>query len=165
MQYETNPAPPNPRSYRPDQITLYGVRLNVENNAAYLPLDGNRLKLAVVPFGSDVAVDPQETEIAVIYGYAYEGFCYRFDKPKLFVFFPNTTKAPAKGCGYENSGYFMWQITKKTQMMELSTSADLAEELVLNANLPGNRSPNTYGNSMALAHRSGRLTRGGGTQG
>ncbi|WP_085028366.1 hypothetical protein [Ensifer aridi] len=165
MQHEDIPAPPEPQTYRPDQITLYGVGLNVENRAAYLPLHGNRLKLSVVPFGSDVPELPKNMPIAVIYGYAYEGYCYRFDKPKLFVFSPNITEAPAKGCGYDNSGYVMWQITKKTQMLELSTSADLAEELVLNANLPGNRSPNTYGNSMALAHRSGRLTRGGGTQG
>jgi hypothetical protein len=161
MSSEDIPAPPNPKSYSPDHITLFGVALNIENSAAYLPLEGSRLKLAVVKFGSDTPEDPRRMVIAVVYGYAFEGHCYRLDQPKLFVFEPRTTEAPAVGCGFDGDGYVMWQITKKTRMLELATSVDLAEELVLNASLPGNRNPNTYGNRYQLAHRGGRLNRGG----
>lgn len=161
MSYGDVPAAPNPKSYSPDHITIFGVALNIDDHAAYLPLEGNRLKLSVVQFGSDTPIDRKHMVIAVVYGYAFEGHCYRLDQPKLFVFEPRTTEAPAVGCGFDNSGYAMWQITKKTRLLELSTSADLAEELVLNASLPGNRSPNTYGNRAQLAHRGGRLNRGG----
>lgn len=160
MSSEDIPAPPNPKSYSPDQITIFGVALNIDNNAAYLPLEDNRLKLAVVQFGSDTPIDPKRMVIAVVYGYAFEGHCYRLDQPKLFVFEPRITGAPAVGCGFDSGEYIMWQITKKTSMLEFSTSVDLAEELVLNASLPGNRNPNTYGNRAQLAHRGGKLNRG-----
>ena len=34
----------------------------------------------------------------------------------------------------------------------------IAEQIVLEANLPGKRSPKSYSATMQLAHRSGRLT-------
>ncbi len=43
-------------------------------------------------------------------------------------------------------------------MLELTASIGSAETLLLEANLPGKRSPNTYGSKMQLAHRGGRLT-------
>ncbi len=161
------PAAPDPRRFLPDQITLYGVALNLEatDRMANLPFEGHFVRLAVVPIGSDDPADPGVMVIAAAYGYAFEGQCYRFDKPKLLVFRAGVAAAPAVGCGFEDLGYAMWQITKKTPVMELATSSDLAEEIVLNANLPGNRNPNTYGNSFMLGHRGGRLTRGGGNGG
>ena len=128
---EDTPAAPGYKTYSPDQITLYGVRLNVDNRSAYLPLDRYRLKLAVVPYSSEDPVDPKLMPIAIIYGYAFEGFSYRFDKPKIFVFEPNITEAPARGGGFEGLDYSMWQITQKTKVVELATSFDLAEEIVL----------------------------------
>ena len=160
MSSEDVPAAPNPKNYRPDHIVLYGIKLNVTNAIANIPFQGNRLRLSVAPIDDE---NPYlKMVIAVIYGYAFEGHCYRLDKPKLFIFEPSTAEAKADGCGFGDGGYAMWQITAKTPILELSTNADLAEELLLNANLPGNRSPNTYGNSFALAHRNGRLTRAGG---
>ena len=167
MTSDDIPAAPDPRRYWPDQITLYGVTLNPATTAkmANLPFEGHLVRIAVVPIGSDDPVDPRLMAIAAIYGYAFEGQCYRYDKPKLLVFRPGVSETPAIGCGFENLGYSMWQITKKTPIMELATSTDLAEEIVLNSNLPVNRNPNTYGNSFNLAHRGGRLNRGGGSQG
>jgi hypothetical protein len=157
MAYEDIPAAPHPKTYAPDEITLYGVKLNVTNNVAYLPFQNQRLRLAVVSINADSPVDPNIVT-AVIYGYAFEGGCYRCDVPKLLMFHPRTAEIAAVGCGF-GTGYQMWQLAKKTPIMELSTNFDLAEELVLNANLPGKRNPNTYGNSMMLAHRNGRLNR------
>jgi hypothetical protein len=165
MTSEDVPYAPDPKRYWPDQITLYGVTLNLApTNMANLPFEGHFLRLAVVQIGSDIPVEPRTMPIAAIYGYAFEGQCYRFDKPKLLVFRPGVPEVDAKGCGFEGLGYKMWQITKKTPIVELATSTDLAEEIVLNSNLPGNRNPNTYGNNMMLAHRGGRLNRGGGSQ-
>jgi hypothetical protein len=163
MSYQHIPAAPHPRTYAPDEITLYGVKLNVTTavpattNVAYLPFQDRRLRLSIVPVNADSPADPNIV-IGIIYGYAFEGGCYRCDSPKLLMFHPRTAETPAVGCGF-GVGYQMWQLPKKTPIMELSTNFDLAEELVLNAHLPGNRNPNTYGNNMMLAHRSGRLNR------
>ncbi|MCV3738833.1 hypothetical protein OCK02_21850 [Rhizobium sp. TRM96647] len=167
MTTDNIPAAPNPRRFLPDQITLYGVALNLESTdrAANLPFEGHFVRLSIVPIGSDAPTDPEVMVIAAIYGYAFEGHCYRLDKPKLLVFRPGVAEVPAVGCGFEDLGYSMWQITSKTPVMEFATSTDLAEEIVLNSNLPGNRNPNTYGNSFMLGHRSGRLNRGGGNGG
>ena len=167
MTTDNIPAAPDPRRFWPDQITLYGVALNITTTAdtANLPFDGYFVRLAVVEIGSDAPVAPEVMVIAAVYGYAFEGQCYRFDKPKLLVFRPGVAAAPAEGCGFDDLGYAMWQITKKTPVMELATATDLAEEIVLNSNLPGNRNPNTYGNSFMLGHRGGRLNRGGGNGG
>ncbi|ESZ22038.1 hypothetical protein [Mesorhizobium sp. L48C026A00] len=164
MSSEDIPYAPDANRYWPDQITLYGVTLNLApTKMANLPFERHFIRLAVVPIGSDDPQDPDIMAIAAVYGYAFEGQCYRYDKPKLLVFRPGVEEPNAKGCGFENLGYKMWQITKKTPIMELAASKDFAEEIVLNANLPGNRSPNTYGNNMALAHRGGRLNQGGGS--
>jgi hypothetical protein len=51
----------------------------------------------------------------------------------------------------------MWRLKAKTPLMELSASLDTAETLILEANMPGKRAPNTYESRMELGHRSGRL--------
>ncbi|GLS39192.1 hypothetical protein GCM10010869_47890 [Mesorhizobium tianshanense] len=165
------PAPPSAQNYLPDQIMLYGVRLNFDNlgkvshRTATLPLNENLLRMSIVKKRDDVEpIIPTKEVIAIVYGYAFEGQCYRNDKPKLLIFHPTTGETAATGCGFDDLGYVMWGVTKKTPIMELATSTDFAEEIILNANLPGNRSPNTYGNSFMLAHRGGRLSRGGGSQ-
>lgn len=101
---------------------------------------------------------PNQIAIVAAYGYAFEGHCYRFDRPKLFAFDRFEEIEPAEGCGF-GDGYIMWNISSKQILLELSTRTDEAQVLVLDANLPGNRAPNTYGNSFQLAHRSGRLNR------
>jgi hypothetical protein len=110
------------------------------------------------------SVPSTEVAISVIYGYAYEGGCYRVDKPRIIAFHYDGPDIAAIGCGFDETGvlgpqsYRMWAITTKTPLLELTASIDTAEALLLEANLPGKRSPNTYGSKMQLAHRGGRLT-------
>jgi hypothetical protein len=160
MSSEDIPAPQPSIDYFPDEIVLYGVKLNETHPRATLPFGGKRVRLKVFDENGQVS-DSNGLAIAVIYSYSFEGHCYRFERPKLMVFEAKTREA--KGCGYDGTGYMMWRIDAKRPMMELKTSVDLAEMLVLEANMPGNRAPNTYGNSMQLAHRGGRLSRNGGT--
>jgi hypothetical protein len=68
----------------------------------------------------------------------------------------------ANGCGFAKP-YYMWRIRARANVMEVEISHDTAEVLILNANVPGNKSPNTYRNDMQLAHRGGKLNRPGGT--
>jgi hypothetical protein len=162
MMSDNVPAAPNPNNYSPDEILLYGVPLNTRDDYATLPLGTDRLRLEVHrtdPNGNDIIVGRGEAAIALIYGYAFEGHCYRLDRPKVLLFNHPGGNAPADGCGFDTP-YRMWRIRKKTPILELSTSFEFAETLILESNLPGRRAPNTYNGEMQLAHRGGRLTRG-----
>ncbi|MDQ0509598.1 hypothetical protein [Ancylobacter amanitiformis] len=175
MPSEMIPAPSGAPVYKPNEILLYGVKLNDKHDFAEIPFDSEvtvqqstiALRLLVQKTGDALGTKPVERDrvsIIVAYGYAYEGGCYRFDKPRLLLFAPASEEANAQGCGFEgfNPPYKMWRITAKTMLLEVATSVGLAEDLVLTANLPANRPPNTYGNHMELAHRGGKLNRGGG---
>jgi hypothetical protein len=157
MLSEDIPAPPNPYEYYPDQLTLYGIKLN-QAMAAALPFGDKALNLQVHRKSGNTPIGPGDISIAAIYGYSFEGHCYRLDSPRIFIF--DQGDSEAKGCGFE-APYRMWNIRSKTMLMEVSLDFDFAETLILEANLPGNRAPNTYGNSMAMAHRNGRLSRSG----
>jgi hypothetical protein len=160
MSSDDIPAAPSPTNYRADEITLYGVKLNSSQAYAKMPLaeTGLGLRLSVTKLIDDNDISNQQISVAVVYGYAFEGQCYRLDKPRLLVFAPSVIDKAAEGCGYGDS-YRMWRITSKTILLDLATSVGLAEDLLLEDNLPGNRPPNTYGNKMQLAHRGGRLSR------
>jgi hypothetical protein len=54
-------------------------------------------------------------------------------------------------------GYRVWVVDKLNQCVEIEVNQGFVEQLVLEANLPGKRSPNAYRAAMALAHRGGRL--------
>jgi hypothetical protein len=162
---EDIPAPPKVEDFYPDQIVIYGIKLNASGTSIELPFADKRLKLEVYKNNeANELLDHNKIAMVVAYGYGFEGHCYRLDRPKLFVFElirKNISEGPAKGCGFDGLDYMMWRISSKRVLLEFSMSVDLAEMLILEANLPGNQVPNTYGNKMQLAHRGGRLNRGG----
>ncbi len=155
MSSDDIPTAPNPYDYRPDIVTLYGVKLN-KNSSASLPFGDNFLELNV--YHESNKLGPDKVSIAAVYGYSFEGHCYRLDKPKLIIIEQDDFEA--NGCGFTKP-YRMWSITSKTMIMEVGLNFDMTEKLVLDSNLPGNRAPNTYGNNMALGHRGGKLNRPG----
>lgn len=155
------PAPPVAGEYHPDQLILYGFKLNgdpqaktEENKEVSIAYDNMVLTLRVNSRGTKRPIS-----LAAIYGYAFEGQCYRLDRARLFLV--NGLGKEAEGCGF-GKPYSMWRIRARASIMEVAVSHDTADVLILGANLPGNRSPNTYGNHMMLAHRNGKLNRPGG---
>jgi hypothetical protein len=163
MSYEDIPVAPNIHNFHADQITVYGVRLNRDEVEPKLKLPFSNIELWLalkVVDKKGVSQSKDAIMIAIAYGYAFEGYCYRFDRPKLLIS-EDVGDKPAVGCGFEGKGYYMWNIRSKTELLQIDLSSDLAEKLILEANLPGNRAPNTYGNSMQLAHRGGRISKGG----
>ncbi|WP_457584983.1 hypothetical protein [Ensifer canadensis] len=94
--------------------------------------------------------------IGVIYGYAYEGHCYKLPKPQIMCLSKRPSKI-AKGdcgcdCGFDPKfGYAVWSIDKLDRAISLDIRADDLKTLVLDENLPGNRSPLAYAQTMALA--------------
>jgi len=147
------------RVHDPSAIILYGVPLTKDAN-------GNNVRLGAGGMAGlriDVSGDPT-LRLALIYGYAFEGHCYDLDKPKIMVVYGDAD--PAVGCDYNDFGdgvtpaetYWMWKANKLDRTVEIEVTQGLFEQLVLEANLPGRRSPNTYSSNMMLSHRGGRLS-------
>ncbi|MDP9629081.1 UNVERIFIED_ORG: hypothetical protein J2W85_001142 [Ensifer adhaerens] len=94
--------------------------------------------------------------IGVIYGYAYEGHCYKLPKPQI-MYLPEEAHVIEGGdcgcdCGYvPELGYAVWQIDKLERVVALDVRSDDLKTLVLDENMPGNRSPLAYAQTMALA--------------
>ncbi|AHK46992.1 hypothetical protein OV14_b0474 (plasmid) [Ensifer adhaerens OV14] len=94
--------------------------------------------------------------IGVIYGYAYEGHCYKLPKPQIMCLSKRPSKI-AKGdcgcdCGFDSAfGYAVWSIDKLDRAISLDVRAGDLKTLVLDENMPGNRSPLAYAQTMALA--------------
>ncbi|RWA66986.1 hypothetical protein [Mesorhizobium sp.] len=98
----------------------------------------------------------------IIFGYAYEGHTYDFPKPKIMMIPANPeVTIPYDDSDYklkEKEGYAVWIVDKLDKCVEIEMNQGFVEQLVLEANLPGKRSPTMYAARQALGHRSGRLT-------
>jgi hypothetical protein len=145
----------NKRAARP------GAGMEVDEAYGTLNVGATRELRLALHDRSDAGFEPATEPHAFVaaYGYAFEGHCYRFDKPKIFIV-PYSGQAPlAVGCGFkEELGYRMWRLRALDQALELTATYDTLQKLALEASLPGRRAPNTYEANMQLAHRGGRLT-------
>jgi hypothetical protein len=99
----------------------------------------------------------------VMFGYAYEGHTYDFAKPKLMLVpaQPLKGRIPKDDSGYADKydeGYRVWLVDKLDQCIEVEVNQGFVDEIVLEANTPGKRSPTAYRAMMTLSHRSGRLS-------
>ncbi len=96
----------------------------------------------------------------IMVGYSYEGHCYDFSKPKIMIVPALPQTIPADDCGYErkkDSRYQLWIVDKLDECVEFEMNQGFVEQIVLDANLPGKRSPTMYASRMMMGHRSGRL--------
>ena len=170
------PVPGTTDRFAPDEIILYGVKLNASTDYARLdmtqhvdfrpPAEAIVLQLQLLSNigGGFSVLDNTEVVIAAVYGFAFEGHCFRPDKARIYAFHYDGLDLPAVGCGFDeestapSNGYRMWRLKMRAPLMELSAMVASAETLLLEANLPGKRAPNTYESRMQLSHRSGRLT-------
>ncbi|MBZ6076793.1 hypothetical protein [Microvirga puerhi] len=171
------PAPGQTDKFATDEIILYGVKLNSVDSYARLDLTWRSdflppqetvvLQLQMLHRkgnGSFADFKNSEVVIAAIYGYAFEGHCFRPDKIRIYAFYYNGPDLGAVGCGFDEStplssnSYRMWRLKMRAPLMEISATLDTAEALILDASLPGKRAPNTYDSRMQMSHRGGRLT-------
>ena len=53
--------------------------------------------------------------------------------------------------------YKLWIVDKLDECVEFEMNQGFVEQLVLDANLPGKRSPTMYASRMMMGHRSGKL--------
>jgi hypothetical protein len=163
----SEPAPKNPARkkerdvLKEDKDGKTKPNTSVKERYGTLNFGGTKeLRIATYEVDANSEFLPSSSKFAFIsaFGYAFEGHCYRFDKPKIFVV--PSTEAPetAQGCGFDNMGYSMWRLRALDQALELTATYDTLQKLALEASMPGRRAPNTYEANMQLAHRGGRLT-------
>ena len=122
-----------------DDIWLYGAHLN-----------------APVPS----PVPPKYSHRILVYGYCFQGHCYRLAIPAEYVIKnPEAGPEAPVGCGYDNqAGYHRWRIEKSTDVMRVERRKGKAEDLILDFNLPG-RSPAslTYSAKVQIASKAGKI--------
>jgi len=152
-------------------IPGYKVHLSIEPSGAAhaLPPAGGPSIIAISTKEADQNVlllsfnnkGEEALEAGIIFGYAYEGHCYDLPKPKIMLIPAIGIEVPPDDCGYDmkpTEEYRVWVVDKLEKCIEIEVDQGFVEQLVLEANLPGKRSPNMYAGRMALAHRSGRLS-------
>ncbi|TIM06775.1 hypothetical protein [Mesorhizobium sp.] len=105
--------------------------------------------------------DEELLSSGVIFGYAYEGHTYDLPKPKVMLI-PAYPEAgiPNDDSNYkskESEGYAVWIVDKLDKCVEIEVNQGFIEQIVLDANLPGKRSPTMYASRMMMGHRGGRL--------
>lgn len=158
--------------YQADSLILYGVKLNSRDDYGRFDVGEGanselRLQLYTGAFGQPkVGQTKDEYSIVLAYGYAFDGHCYRFDSNRIF-FITGPGGEPAVGCGFDppadakpsDPSYRMWRIRASTELLEIASNFGDAKALILDANLPGKRSPTSYAITQAMAHRDGRLSR------
>lgn len=148
---------PHKIPYDPAEIVLLGYWLDMgdSKNIGRIALSMKippEIVLKLEGEGSD------QFSIGLIKSYIYENQHYDLPRPKLMVL-------PDDGTPVEQSDddaddwkkQRFWRVKKLDQTTEISIESGLFEELVLSANLPGRRSPNSYSANMQLGHRSGKL--------
>ncbi len=153
------------QQYSPSRITLYGVPLiDIDFPAVQPPQAGGRLLIQVttsivitLPLIGPILLADGTRQVALIYGYAYQGHCYSFPEPVVLLVDANTQQA-AVGCGYDpNLGYQMWTAEKLATSVQIQFTQDFFEELVLRRNLGTAKQPVSYHSAMLVSHRGGKL--------
>lgn len=97
----------------------------------------------------------------IMFGYAYEGHAYDFPKPKIMFVPSHPLLIPKDDSAYfakADLNYRVWIVDKLEKCIEIEVNQGFIDQLVLEANLPGKRSPTAYRAAMTLAHRNGRLS-------
>jgi hypothetical protein len=164
------PAPARSGMHQADSLILYGVKLNeAEDFGEFDAGENGNASMQLQLYRGGVKQDRKLYSVVLAYGYAFEGRCYRLDTNKVFIV-KSSSEEEAVGCGFDVApaaaapanpapSYKMWRIRSSEELLEISLNYGEAKTLILDANLPGKRSPNSYAITMALAHRDGRLTR------
>jgi len=153
MDHRGGKTIPDP-AYSDSRICLYGV-----------PVD----PLRPLPGAADIVIQAGNGvwQIAIIYGYGYQGHCYNLPRPTLYVV-NGSTRQDASGCHFGDeyflvSGgpavrYSMWMADKLDPATQIEIRNDTFDALLLQGNLPSNKQPSAYHIAVMMGHRSGKLT-------
>nr|WP_319383849.1 hypothetical protein [uncultured Roseibium sp.] len=141
--------------YDPAEIILVGMNISWIKNekAADVKIDTGANAASRI---SIQLLSAPGSQIALVKAYIYEGRQYDLPKPKIMVVSGEGEDLPGNYVPKDRPLKF-WRMNKLTRTAEITIEDGLLENLILEANLPGRRSPNSYAANMQMAHRSGRL--------
>jgi len=159
------PAPAKPGIHFSDTVILYGVKLNTGTDYGEFDAGENgSAALQLQLYRSSTIQRENQYSIVLGYAYAFEGHCYRLDTNRVFII-KGPKPEDAVGCGFDDlpistkGKYQMWRVRSSEELLEIVLNYGDVKKLILDANLPGKRSPSSYAITASLAHRDGRLNR------
>lgn len=155
-------------AFNPEEVRLYG-RTQVgaaekeASAASDVSSDGRMLHFRAGDTAvlANLRLDTDLVSIGIIYGYSYEGHCYKLAKPRI-MYIPAHPQQIAGGdsccdCGYSpDLGYVVWTVDKLDHVVALDVRSDDVKSVVLEENMPGTRSPQAYAQVMVLAPQRSR---------
>jgi len=182
VEVATTRAVPDPY-YQPTRLYLYGIKLEKLTGKGFRI--GLNIEIDNGYDGAGAAKQPAESEsgtqrsgpatrtefeMAIIYGYSYEGHCYTLPKASIIAVDSRKRIDQATGCGFEGlfhtlddkNGikevrYSMWIHDKLDETVELVLNRGFIEEIILQQNTGGQKAPAAYSAKVQLAHRGGKL--------
>ena len=124
-----------------------------------------RLVISTAVLFSEMQKKQKHITAGIITSYSFEGHCYDLPKPKIMLIPAIPQDIPPDDCGYDKKNsttpkvdrYKLWIVDKLDECVEFEMNQGFVEQLVLEANLPGKRSPAVYASRSMMGHRSGRL--------
>jgi hypothetical protein len=161
LKYEIDPTCLEKNAKKLDGLKITGpIRTSFLNSLLTQPVDKGRVVVRAgydwcLPVAIDVASGDVQS-VGVVFGYAYEGHCYRLPRPKIMLL-PSWPYRIPEGdcgcdCGYDSKlGYAVWRADKLDVVVALDVRSDDLKTLVLDENVPGKRSPLAYSQVVAMA--------------
>lgn len=144
-------AEPSPDlHYSPSEISLYGVPLGALDAWIGRQARVTVAAVCVVTQGEDPFIP------ALIYAFAYQGHCYNLPEPVILLV--EDLGAPAAGFDFDPAQYSMWKVDKLDRTLQLETTADTFEEIILKRALAGTKQPISYASRAQISHRGGKLS-------
>jgi hypothetical protein len=154
-------------AYSATQVRLYGLlpnELSLSGGKEKSAEMYNRLMIELRKLGKatlSTESGTAETSWGIIVAYSYEGRTYDLPKPKIMII-PATPLQPIpkddSGFDAKGSHYAVWLVDKVDDCVEFEISQGRIEQIILEANLPGQRAPDMHARRMMMGHRSGRLS-------
>ena len=139
----TPPVPSTP--FSPDEMTLFGTPIDASGFAVSTGTDESTTLELTARDGDG------ELTLAAVFGYAFEGACYRFARPRVMAFRPRDA-ADADGCGF-GTGFTMWRLDRHDGVVGLAVTGGELQDALIEAHADDDRSPATYASKFVTAHR------------
>lgn len=136
--------------YSPSELTLYGVQLGALTAWIGYQAQPIEARISILPQGNVAYI------AGLIYAFAYQGHCYHLPEPVILMVPDNDV--PAQGFDFDPNYYRMWRVDKLDRTLQLETTADTFEEVVLKRALMGTKQPISYASRALLSHRGGKLS-------
>jgi hypothetical protein len=136
--------------YSPSEITLYGMQLSALDSWI-----GPQAQLAVAAI-SIITQGNNPFIPALIYAFAYQGHCYNLPEPVILLV--GDQGVAATGFDFDGGSYSMWKVDKLDRTLQLETTADTFEEIILKRALAGVKQPISYASRAQISHRGGKLS-------